>query len=65
MRAMIRAVVADDGQGAARIVKGLGLAGMEERAAAAGGTVIVDGSRGFTVTTLLPLEPHGSGGRKS
>jgi hypothetical protein len=65
MRAMIRAVVAVDGRGAARIVKGLGLAGMEERAAAAGGTVIVDGSRGFTVTTLVPLEPPGAGRAKT
>jgi signal transduction histidine kinase len=65
MRAMIRSVVADDGQGAPRIVKGLGLAGMEERAAAAGGTVIVDGSRGFSVTTLLPLDVHEAGRRNS
>jgi len=65
MRAMIRSVVADDGQGAVRIVKGLGLAGMEERAAAAGGTVIVDGSRGFSVTTLLPLDVHEAGRRNS
>jgi Signal transduction histidine kinase len=65
MRAMIRSVVADDGQGAARIVKGLGLAGMEERAASAGGTVIVDGSRGFVVTTLLPLDIHDAGRRDS
>jgi len=28
---------------------------MEERAAQANGTVIVDGSRGFSVTTLLPF----------
>lgn len=51
---MIQAVVADNGVGAPKIVKGLGIVGMEERAAGAGGTVIVDGSRGFRVTTLLP-----------
>ncbi|WP_027093906.1 sensor histidine kinase [Cohnella thermotolerans] len=51
---MIRAVVADNGKGAPKIVKGLGIVGMEERAAGAGGTVIVDGTKGFRVTTLLP-----------
>lgn len=51
----IKAVVADNGQGAAKIIKGLGIVGMEERAASAGGTVIVDGSKGFSVTTLLPI----------
>ncbi|MCM3783160.1 histidine kinase [Neobacillus mesonae] len=51
---LIRAVVADNGIGADRIVKGLGISGMEERAAAIGGTVVVDGSNGFSVITLLP-----------
>lgn len=50
----IKAVVSDNGVGAAKVVKGLGMVGMEERAASAGGTVIVDGTNGFTVTTLLP-----------
>lgn len=50
----IKAVVTDDGVGAGKVVKGLGIVGMEERAASAGGTVIVDGTRGFSVTTLLP-----------
>jgi len=50
----IKAVVADNGKGAEKIVKGLGIVGMEERTASAGGTVIVDGTRGFSVTTLLP-----------
>lgn len=51
---LIRAVVSDNGIGASRIVKGLGISGMEERAAALGGTVVVDGSNGFSVITLLP-----------
>ncbi|WJH34869.1 histidine kinase [Paenibacillus sp. CC-CFT747] len=50
----IQAVVADNGQGAAKWAKGLGLIGMEERAAALNGTVVCDGTRGFRVTTLLP-----------
>ncbi|TLS49066.1 sensor histidine kinase [Paenibacillus antri] len=55
LNTMIKAVVSDDGKGTSRVVKGLGLIGMEERAAAANGTVVADGSRGFTVTTLLPF----------
>jgi Signal transduction histidine kinase len=54
LNTMIRAVVTDNGMGAPKVIKGLGIAGMEERAAAVNGTVIVDGSRGFSVTTLLP-----------
>lgn len=51
----IRAEVKDNGQGAQKIKKGLGIIGMEERTAALNGTVIVDGSQGFSVTTLLPI----------
>ncbi|NTU21222.1 sensor histidine kinase [Brevibacillus sp. HB1.2] len=54
LNTFIKAVVTDNGAGAEKIVKGLGILGMEERAASAGGTVIVDGTRGFSVTTLLP-----------
>jgi signal transduction histidine kinase len=53
---VIKAVVADNGRGVDKVVKGLGLRGMEERAAAVNGTVIADGTRGFTVTTLLPYK---------
>jgi signal transduction histidine kinase len=56
---MIQSVVADNGRGVDKIVKGLGIVGMEERAASAGGTVIVDGTKGFRVTTLLPLQKGG------
>lgn len=55
---MIRSSVADNGAGSPKIVKGLGIVGMEERAASAGGTVIVDGSKGFRVTTLLPIRAN-------
>ncbi|MBB6730815.1 sensor histidine kinase [Cohnella sp. CBP 2801] len=50
----IKSVVADNGRGAPKIVKGLGIIGMEERSASAGGTVIADGTNGFSITTLLP-----------
>ncbi|MDN4525704.1 sensor histidine kinase [Fictibacillus fluitans] len=52
---MIKAEVKDDGKGAQKVVKGLGIMGMEERTASVNGTVIVDGTKGFSVTTLLPL----------
>lgn len=55
--ALIKATVADNGRGQSKIVKGIGIAGMEERTAALGGKIIVDGSRGFSVTTLMPYTP--------
>ncbi|KKO55348.1 sensor histidine kinase [Paenibacillus sp. DMB20] len=51
---MIKANVSDNGKGMPKIIKGLGIVGMEERAAVVNGTVIVDGSNGFSVTTLIP-----------
>lgn len=52
---LIRFVAADNGVGTEQVIKGLGIVGMEERAATVGGTVLVDGTHGFRVTTLLPL----------
>lgn len=52
---MIKVVVNDNGRGKEKIVKGLGLIGMEERTASVGGTIIADGTKGFSVTTLIPL----------
>ena len=51
----IRLEIKDNGRGAEKIEKGLGIAGMEERTASLNGTLIVDGSDGFSVTTLLPV----------
>jgi len=56
LNTLIKATVSDNGKGAPRVVKGLGVTGMEERAAELNGTVIVDGSRGFSVTTLIPYQ---------
>jgi len=53
---MVRAEVRDNGKGAVKIKKGLGISGMEERAASLEGHVITDGSHGFSVTTLLPIQ---------
>ncbi|MFF0651094.1 sensor histidine kinase, partial [Bacillus velezensis] len=52
----VKAEVKDNGNGAGRFKKGLGMLGMEERAAVLHGTVIFDGTAGFSVTTLLPVE---------
>jgi len=46
--------VTDDGTGSAKFEKGLGLRGMEERTALAGGELLVDGTGGFTVKTVIP-----------
>jgi signal transduction histidine kinase len=62
---LIKAVVSDNGQGARKVVKGLGLIGMEERTAAVNGTVVADGTNGFSVTMLIPNgakeDPHETG----
>lgn len=52
----IKAEVKDNGRGASRIKKGLGINGMEERSGNIGGKMIVDGSQGFSIITLLPVE---------
>lgn len=52
---LIKIELRDNGNGKEKITKGLGIMGMEERAAALNGNLIVDGKNGFTVTTLLPI----------
>lgn len=55
MNKLIKLEVRDNGKGAAEIMKGMGLTGMEERTEAAGGKLIIDGSNGFSVITLLSV----------
>lgn len=52
----IKTEIKDNGIGANVIKKGLGLKGIEERCESIGGKVIIDGSNGFSVIFLLPLE---------
>lgn len=52
----VKAELRDNGRGAYILKKGLGISGMEERSGRIGGKVIIDGSKGFSVITLLPLE---------
>lgn len=56
MNKLIKLEVKDNGKGARAIVNGMGLSGMEERTGSAGGKLIVDGTAGFSVITLLPVE---------
>lgn len=56
LNTLVKAEVRDNGIGAHVLQKGLGLAGMEERSQSCGGKVIIDGTNGFSVITLLPLE---------
>jgi signal transduction histidine kinase len=53
---LIKSEVRDNGTGACKISKGLGLRGIEERSGNLGGKVIVDGSRGFSIIALFPIE---------
>jgi signal transduction histidine kinase len=53
---VVKAEIKDNGIGNPSIVKGLGFRGMEERSGNIGGKIIIDGSNGFSVITLLPLE---------
>ncbi len=53
---MLRVTIRDNGPGCALIKKGLGLRGMEERLAAHDGRLILDGSSGFSLIMLFPLE---------
>lgn len=59
MNKLIKAEVRDNGLGSFSYKKGMGLKGMEERVQNAGGNLILDGSGGFSVITLLPAgEAH-------
>lgn len=53
---LIRVSVVDDGVGMFKVKKGLGMRGMDERTQALEGTLIVDGSDGFSVVMLFPIE---------
>ncbi|MGH4118396.1 sensor histidine kinase [Clostridium sp.] len=53
---IIKLEVKDNGVGCNIIIKGLGIAGMEERVENEGGQVIVDGTQGFSVISLIPID---------
>lgn len=51
---IIKCEMKDNGKGAAAIVKGLGLKGMEDRCESAGGKMVIDGSQGFSAIMIFP-----------
>lgn len=61
LNTFVKAEVKDNGVGAFTLKKGLGISGMEERSGRLGGKIITDGSKGFSVITLLPLEEESNG----
>jgi signal transduction histidine kinase len=60
---IVKVEARDDGRGACAVVKGLGLAGIEERTEELGGKVVIDGTKGFSVIMLLPISPEEAAGR--
>lgn len=52
----IKLEIKDNGIGVKKINKDMGIRGMEERCGSIGGKLIVDGSDGFSVISLLPIE---------
>lgn len=53
LKGVITARISNNGKGEKVIVQGLGLRGMEERVNSENGTLIVDGTYGFTVTMIF------------
>jgi signal transduction histidine kinase len=60
---MVRVCVHDDGHGGADPARGSGLLGLKDRAAAIGGTIVVDSppGKGTSLTAELPLAGHDTG----
>lgn len=56
LNTMIKVEVKDNGVGIQKVKKGIGLIGMEERTAAISGKIIVDGTDGFSITMLIPIQ---------
>lgn len=56
LNTMIKVEVKDNGVGVQKVKKGIGLIGMEERTASINGKIIVDGTNGFSVTMLIPIQ---------
>ena len=53
---IIKLEIKDNGIGVKKINKNMGIRGMEERCERIGGKLIIDGSDGFSVISLLPIE---------
>jgi signal transduction histidine kinase len=55
---LMKISVSDNGRGCMHIKPGLGIGGMEERTQQIGGKLIIDGTHGFSMIMLLPLEEN-------
>ena len=53
---MIKVTIYDNGQGCTTIKKGMGLQGLSERLLSIKGQLILDGSNGFSIVMLIPIE---------
>lgn len=62
---LVKVEIHDNGAGALTFIKGLGIVGMEERTEGAGGKLIIDGSRGFSIITLLPVSEVADGNKNT
>ncbi|MBM7710743.1 sensor histidine kinase [Enterococcus xiangfangensis] len=54
-KGFLRFEVSNNGKKTKNYKKGLGILGMEERTAMLSGQLVIDTTRGFTVTTILPI----------
>lgn len=53
---ILRCCVSDNGKGCDSITDGMGLQGMKQRIASVGGIINIDGTSGFTINMLIPIE---------
>ena len=55
MNKMVRCSIEDDGIGCSKIVDGMGISGMRQRARSVNGMISFETEAGFKVTMLLPI----------
>lgn len=55
MNKMISVELKDDGRGEEKVVKGMGLKGMEQRCEDIGGKLVINGDYGFSIIMILPV----------
>lgn len=53
---LLRCCIRDNGKGCDSITDGMGLQGMKQRIASVGGIIDTDGTSGFTINMLIPIE---------
>lgn len=53
---LLRCCISDNGKGCDSITDGMGLQGMKQRIASVGGIINIDGTSGFTINMLIPID---------